>query len=111
MNAVTPMTIETRRAPRDLVSFRASLEGHSAVRGQLLMVDLSPFGFMARTPATLERGEVVTIRLPVIGAVRARVVWALAGRVGAEFIEAIAPAPYAQLLARAPHDRPSWNGY
>lgn len=111
MASAAPSPIESRRAARDLVSFRASLEGHGAVRGQLLMVDISPFGFMARTPATFDRGELVTVRLPVLGGVRARVVWSLAGRVGAEFVDAIEPSRYATLLAHAPHDRPGWNGY
>ncbi len=102
-------TIDSRRAPRDAVSFRALVAGTNGVAGLVLLVDLSPFGFMARGTLPLAAGDVVTVRLPVVGDCTAIVRWSLAGRLGGEFAETIPAHGYARMLAAAPHDRPSWN--
>lgn len=101
--------VESRRAPRDVVSFRALIVGAGGVQGRVLLVDISPFGFMARSTLPLVAGDGVTIRLPAAGTVRAIVRWSLGGRTGGEFQTAIPAHDYARMLAAAPHDRPSWN--
>ena len=104
-----PQTIESRRARRDIVSFRAAVARVDGLAGRVLVVDLSPFGFMARGTLPLIAGDRVTLRLPAIGAHDAVIRWSLGGRMGGEFDDAISPYGYAHLLAAAPHDRPSWN--
>jgi hypothetical protein len=102
-------TIESRRAPRDTVSFRASVTGAEGMTGRVFMVDLSPFGFMARGALPVVAGDVVTLRLPHVGERSAIVRWSLGGRMGGEFEEEIPAHGYARMLATAPHDRPAWN--
>ncbi len=77
----------------------------------VLMVDISPLGFMSRSLAALTPGDIVAVKLPVIGPRSARVVWALGGRVGGEFLEFIPAEPYARMLAHAPRDTPAWNEF
>jgi hypothetical protein len=109
--ATAPNTIEGRRAPRDIVSFRAPLDGPGGMRVSVLMVDISPLGFMSRSDAALAPGDVVAVKLPAVGARKARIVWSLGGRVGGEFLEFIPAEPYARMLARAPRDTPTWNEF
>jgi hypothetical protein len=101
--------IDDRRAQRDIVSFRAPLDGPAGIRTSVLMVDISPLGFMSRTGAALAPGDIVAVKLPVVGARAARVVWSIGGRVGGEFVDFIPADQYGRLLANAPHDRPAWN--
>lgn len=104
-----PKTIENRRAPRDAVSFRAPITGPGGLDVRVLLVDLSPFGFMARGTLPLVAGDRVTLRLPVVGEIHAVIRWSLGGRMGGEFEHEIPAHGYARMLATAPHDRPSWN--
>jgi hypothetical protein len=98
---------EGRRAQRDLVSFRAPIDGPGGMRTSLFMVDISPLGFMSRTSAPLGAGDLVAVKLPVVGPRAARIVWSLGGRVGGEFVDPIPTALYGRLLASAPNDRPN----
>jgi hypothetical protein len=98
---------EGRRAHRDLVSFRAPLDGPGGVRTSVFMVDISPLGFMSRTSAPLAAGDMVAVKLPHVGPRAAMVVWSLGGRVGGEFTDPIPAGPYSRLLASAPNDRPN----
>ncbi len=107
--SVLPKTIENRRVPREAVSFRAAITVPGGTSGRVLLVDLSPLGFMARGVLSLGAGDSLTIRLPAIGARGAVVRWSLAGRMGAEFEDPLAAHDYAHVLAAAPYDRPSWN--
>jgi hypothetical protein len=104
------LNIEGRRAARDIVSFRAALDG-PGVRASVLMVDISPLGFMSRTSAPLATGDLIAVNLPVVGARAARIVWSLGGRVGGEFSETIPPLAYTRMLASAPTDLPNWNDF
>jgi hypothetical protein len=104
------LNIEGRRAAREIVSFRAALDG-PGVRASVLMVDISPLGFMSRTSAPLATGDLIAVNLPVVGARAARIVWSLGGRVGGEFSETIPPLAYSRMLAGAPRDLPNWNDF
>jgi hypothetical protein len=99
--------LDARRVQRDIVSFRAALDGPGGVRTTVLVVDISPLGFMSRTRAPLQPGDVIAIKLPIVGARAARVVWSMAGRVGGEFAEIIPAAAYGRMLASAPNDPPT----
>jgi hypothetical protein len=109
--ASAPLSIESRRAPRDIVSFRVPLDGPAGMRVSVLMVDISPLGFMSRSSAALAPGDVVAVKLPGVGNRAARIVWSLGGRVGGEFLDCIDQASYARLLANAPNDRPAWDEF
>jgi hypothetical protein len=103
--------IDGRRTQRDIVSFRALLDGPAGMRTAVFMVNISPLGFMSRSAAPLAPGDIVAIKLPVVGARAARIVWSMGGRVGGEFVEPIAADPYRRLLASAPNDKPTWNEF
>jgi hypothetical protein len=109
--ATAPFIMESRRAPRDVVSIRAPLDGPSGARSTALVVDISRFGFMSRTSAPLQPGDLIAVKLPVVGMCPARVVWSLGGRVGGEFITPIASDIYSRMLANAPNDKPAWNEF
>ncbi len=109
--ATAATVVDSRRTKRDIVSFRAQMDGPAGIRGSVLIVDISPFGFMSRSSAALAPGDVVAVRLPVVGARAARVVWSLGGRVGGEFLDFIPAEPYARLLAVAPNDKPGWDEF
>ena len=111
MAATAVSGIDGRRAPRDIVSFRAPLDGPAGIRTSVLMVDISPLGFMSRSAAPLASGDIVAVKLPVVGARAARIVWSMGGRVGGEFIDGIDADPYRRMLASAPNDKPSWNEF
>ena len=109
--ATAVSSIEGRRAQRDIVSFRAPLDGPAGMRTTVLIVDISPLGFMSRSAAPLSPGDIVAVRLPVVGARAARIVWSMGGRVGGEFVETIASDHYRRMLVNAPNDAPSWNEF
>jgi hypothetical protein len=109
--ATAVSSIDSRRAPRDLVSFRTPLDGPAGIRASVLMVDISPFGFMSRCGVPLSAGELITVKLPVIGPRAAKIVWSLGGRVGGEFLEFIPADLYARMLKSAPTDKPAWNEF
>ena len=109
--ATAVWSIEGRRAPRDIVSFRATLDGPAGIRTSVLIVDISPFGFMSRCQAPLAPGDMVAIKFPVVGNRAAKIVWSLGGRVGGEFVDVIPADAYARMLRMAPNDKPAWNEF
>lgn len=89
---------ERRDAPREEVSYRtrATAAGRGGVPFHI--VNISASGFMARTDDPLSPGDSVSVRLPVVGEMRAEVRWALGGRIGCQFTRMIGLAPYLELL-------------
>ena len=109
--ATALLKTEGRRTKRDIVSFRAPLDGPAGMRISVLIVDISPLGFMSRSTAPLAPGDIVAIRLPVVGARAARIIWSMGGRVGGEFVEVIGADAYRRMLTDAPNDKPAWNEF
>lgn len=92
------LEVEKRRATRDEVFFRTAIRLPGSPDISAEIINISRFGFMARTAAIMVQDAMVEIRLPNSGLCRARVAWALGNRVGAEFIPAINPEDYQLLL-------------
>jgi hypothetical protein len=90
---------DSRREARDEVHHRARAFGPDARPLNVLIVNLSPHGLMARCDAPLATGDRVRIVLPVAGAVAGEVRWALGGRIGCQFDTAIDLASYYALIA------------
>ena len=90
---------EIRREDRDEVHYRARAFGPDARQLNLIVVNLSPHGLMARCEAPLEAGQRIRVTLPVVGVVVAEVRWALGGRLGCQFERAIDLASYYELIA------------
>ena len=88
-----------RREGREDVHFRAKAFGPDARQLNLVIVNLSPHGLMARCERDLEVNDRIRITLPVVGVVAADIRWSLGGRLGAQFDPAIDLAGYYELIA------------
>jgi hypothetical protein len=100
---------QQRRAPRDEVALPTRMFVKDNQRGgDVLLVNISPYGFMVREYGETPRGAIVRLALPRLGQVSARVVWSLGGRVGAEFIKPIDSYAYAAMLSAARAKRQRW---
>ena len=96
---------ERRRSERDEVFYRTAPRLADGTRTPIDIVNLSRTGFMARSEAQIAEGTRLRIKLPVIGEVEALVVWALGGRIGAEFRVVLDSASYFNLLAAMPRGK------
>jgi hypothetical protein len=87
-----------RREPRLSSCTETALRepGHQAVDARL--VNISSHGFMAETEAKLAPGVQVSLTLPGVDAVSARIIWAKNGRVGGEFSEPVDPLVILQAM-------------
>ena len=94
--------VEKRRTERDAVSIKASLHEPGKDGHEIIVGNLSPFGFMAVSPKSYREGTLVRLDLPLIGEVNAKVVWSLSDRIGAEFIRPFDARGYRQLLDSTP---------
>jgi len=99
---------EQRRAPRDEVALPTRMLTMDNKASDVLLVNISPLGFMAREYGQTAKGTLVRLALPRLGQVSARVVWSLGGRVGAEFIKPIDSYAYAAMLNAARAKRQRW---
>lgn len=98
MLAATRNQAEQRECEREEVYYRtrAAVAGRGSI--PLQVVNISAKGFMARTEADLPVGQIIAIRLPVVGEIKAEVRWALGGRIGCQFGRMIDLVPYLELL-------------
>ena len=90
---------DQRRVDREEVHYRARAFGPDAAALNLVIVNISPHGMMARCEASLTEGQRIRVTLPVVGVASAEVRWALGGRIGCQFDTAIDLASYYELLA------------
>jgi len=96
-----------RQVSRDLVDFEASLTRNGGKTLTVRLVDLSPKGYHARCSAVrFERGEVVSLRLPIVGLLPGRVMWGLKGCLGVQFSLPIDARNYLELIARIRAETP-----
>jgi hypothetical protein len=99
---------EQSRAERDEVALPTRMFSKDQRGGDVLLVNISPFGFMAREHGETSKGTVVQIALPRLGQVAAKVVWSLGGRLGAEFTKPIDRYAYTAMLNAAKIKRQRW---
>jgi len=97
-----------RRAPRDEVALPTRMFTMDHKASDVLLVNISPLGFMVREYGQTPKGTIIRLALPRLGQVTGRVVWSLGGRVGAEFIKPIDPYAYAAMLNAARAKRQRW---
>lgn len=90
---------DLRSTPRDEVHYRARAFGPDARPLQLLIVNISAMGLMARCDAAFQAGDRLRVQLPVVGTVAAEIRWSLGGRIGCELDTPIGLADYYELLA------------
>ena len=99
---------EQRRAPRDEVALPTRMFTQDHQGSDVLLVNISPLGFMVREYGETPKGAIVRLALPRLGQVSAKVVWSLGGRVGAEFIKPIDHYAYTAMLNAARAKRQRW---
>lgn len=92
-------SIDERSGPRDEVHFRTRGTRTDGLPMDLLIVNISAKGLMARCEAPVEVGDRVRVRLPAVGQMPAEVRWSLGGRIGCQLDDTIPLADYFQLLA------------
>jgi hypothetical protein len=100
--------LQQRRAPRDEVALPARMLDADRRAADVLLVNISPLGFMVREYGMTPKGAVVRLVLPRLGECEATVVWSLGGRVGAQFTKKIDPYAYAAMLNAARTKRQRW---
>ena len=99
---------EQRRAPRDEVALPTRMFTQDQRGSDVLLVNISPLGFMVREYGETPKGTIVRIALPRLGQVSAKVMWSLGGRLGAEFIKPIDSYAYTAMLNAAKAKRQRW---
>lgn len=90
---------DDRREDRDEVHYRTRATHADGRMLPLLVVNISPHGFMARCEAPLADGDPIRVMLPGLNNRPAQVRWALGGRIGCQFDSAVPLAHYYELLA------------
>lgn len=90
---------DDRLVARDEVHYRTRGFGAAAQPLNLLIVNISALGLMARCEASFEIGDRIRVTLPVVGVVVAEVRWSLGGRIGCQLDQPIALSDYYELLA------------
>jgi len=85
----TEVIQEQRRARRVDVSIPSRIRHSSFEAAPVEIRNLSFYGFRADGTPPVKHGDYVSIDLPRIGLVRARVAWAKEGRFGAIFSKAV----------------------
>ncbi|RHW17279.1 PilZ domain-containing protein [Sphingomonas gilva] len=100
LNAQGMFVSEARRDMREDVHFRTRAIMADGRSVELLVVNVSARGLMARCDdARIGPEQKIVVRLPGAGGVIGEVRWALGGRIGVEFDEMIELARYLQMLA------------
>ena len=99
MGATALAFTEKRETARDEVDYRARAYGGDAQPLSIQVVNMSAQGLMARCETPFDIGDRIRIVLPIAGPVVAEVRWALGGRIGCQFDQAIDLASYYELLS------------
>lgn len=90
---------DERQLVRDEVHFRTRGFGPNGDPFNMLIVNISAQGLMARCEVPYVVDDRIKIMLPVVGVVMAEIRWSLGGRIGCELRETIDLADYYDVLA------------
>lgn len=89
---------EMRRATRHPVDFPVIAEHRDRGDLSLHIANVSAHGFMIDNETTLERGERLIVRLPVIGRIEAYVIWVRDQRAGLQFERIIRTDDFVKMM-------------
>ncbi len=103
--------VDRRRSERDEVSLHTLMLPLGGQAAAVTLVNLSRLGFMARSETMLNEGARIQVELPLVGAVRARIVWSFGNALGGEFAQPIGEQDYHQIVAmgHAAVDEPAYG--
>jgi PilZ domain-containing protein len=80
---------QRRRAKRKPLVIHTTVRHGPFQQADIKIEDLSFTGFAAACEVPLRAGSYISVALPMIGLVRARVVWITEGKVGGEFLRPV----------------------
>ncbi len=86
--------LDQRLSPRSDVYCRLPVVLPDGRQDMCTCVNISADGLLMRFEQTLEPGEVVVFRMPIVGRVAAKVVWSLGGKTGVQFETMISVEDY-----------------
>ncbi|HWU01881.1 MAG TPA: PilZ domain-containing protein [Novosphingobium sp.] len=89
---------ERRVDQRHKVQFRTEGETRDGTTLSFEIANISRQGFMGVAPWTIDRGDRLLIRLPVLGQIEAFLAWVLDERAGFQFERLISPIDFERLL-------------
>jgi len=78
-----------RRAEREPVKVEASIRSSGYHGNDVVIRNISTLGFMADAVGDFEPDSTILVRLPTLGSVSARIVWARDDQIGCEFVNEI----------------------
>ena len=80
---------QRRSAKRQRLAIETTVRHGPFEQSTIRVEDLSFTGFAGSCPASLKPGSFVSLALPEIGLVRAKIVWVRAGRIGGRFLKPV----------------------
>lgn len=89
---------DMRRSLRHPVEYKVIAEHRKLGDIHLKIVNISSHGFMVNGDHGLDRGERITVRLPVIGLIEAHMIWGHDKRSGFQFERIIRADDFAELI-------------
>lgn len=94
MHIAARVAVETpapnqRRVPREPVEVAATIRSAGFQGHDVVIRNISTLGFMADAEGEFDADAVLIVRLPSLGTVSARVIWARDGQIGCEFVNEI----------------------
>ena len=91
---------QRRQSVREAVDLPATIRRPGREPQPVRLVDISPFGLHARFHGnSFQRGEHLHVDLPLIGPIKAQVMWGLKGCFGCKFLMPIDARTFLRLLA------------
>ncbi|MFM6854204.1 MAG: PilZ domain-containing protein [Sphingopyxis sp.] len=90
--------LDQRASPRTDVYARLPLVLADNRTATATAVNISADGLLIRFEQPMVAGHIITLSLPIIGRVKAMVVWSIGGMSGLQFCAAIEPRDYTALL-------------
>jgi hypothetical protein len=99
--ALEKLSLDPRRSPREPVTLPCRVTSAELLEVHATLLNISPFGAMARCAEPMTLDQRVTINLPIIGRVPSRIIWATSSAFGVEFSSQLPLAGYLALLKAA----------
>ena len=90
--------LDQRIAPRSDVYVKLAFVMPDGRQELATMVNISADGLLMRFPRAFEVGDMLMLKLPVIGRLSGRVIWSMAGKTGVQFDTMIPVQDYLPML-------------
>ncbi|MEM1131611.1 MAG: PilZ domain-containing protein [Pseudomonadota bacterium] len=90
--------VDQRSAARHSVDYTVIAEHRTLGDIKAHIVNISANGFMTEGDMPLQKGERLSLRMPVIGMIEAHMIWSLGGRAGFQLERIIRPAEFTEMV-------------